>query len=104
MKRAQIFATPINERYLVSRLSFAYIFSLVCTTLSIVIPFLACHSVIHDSSGRSEGVWLQRNTYKEQPRVGFNYKLIVIAQASDTASDLPKELYFSTMASINNLR
>lgn len=105
MRKVQIFSIPLCERHLVSRLSFAYIFSLACTILTIIVPFLACHSAIYGNDGRSEGVWLKRDTYREQPSVHFNYKVIIVAQAKDALrNDLPKELYFSTIASINNLR
>ena len=107
MRKVQIFSTPLCERHLVSRLSLGYIFSLGCTIFAIIVPFLACHSAIYgtdDGSKRSEGLWLKRDTYREQPSVHFNYKVIFVAQAKDASNGSPKELYFSTISSINNLR
>jgi hypothetical protein len=60
------------------------------------------------------GVWLKHDTYREQPKVNFQYKVIFVAQVREKSlqqidgkmieSFIPKELYYSTIDGMNELR
>ena len=67
------------------------------------------------------GIWLKHDIYREQPKVQFRYKVIFVAQGKEKMFDeskqsvnssngggehymIPKELYYSTIDSINELR
>lgn len=124
MKQVHIFSHSIDKYYIAPRWSCTYVFSLVCTVLTFVIPFYLCFSPrygLHNNSqsfsfrDRSTiatpvGIWLKHDTYREQPKVQFQYKLLLAAQLKEkTRNDniesmLHKELYYSTIHEVNELR
>jgi hypothetical protein len=131
MKRVYLFSNPINRQYSAPRLSFAYFFTVVCKVATFLIPLFVCFSPRYalnlDSEGENHvhrhrntlatpvGIWLKHDTYREQPKVSFQYKVIFVAQVmekitvnqgeeNDSNPFTPKELYFSTIGDINELR
>ena len=99
MSKVQLITLPICRRYIVSRLSFAYILKLTAILLTIIIPYILTLS----PKDYPLGVWLKRDSYREQPEVHFQYKAIVVAQIKDVSGE-PRELYYSTMRELNEMR
>ena len=101
-----VFSEPLCLHYSSeSRCSFAYLFSLACTLFVFVIPLYLCNSPVNsDGSNPANGIWLKQSKYTEQPNVHFQHRYIFVAQAIDSTTGMPKELFFSTMSSINSLK
>lgn len=112
----QLFVNPICRRFDAPRFSIAYLFSIITTALTIILPYFLCFSpnytADNDSSSSTSyplGLWLKRDSYKEQPIVDFEYKAIIVAQGIRKKSgydsvdvDVPIELYFSTMTALDH--
>ncbi len=135
MKKVQLFSYPICKQYKAPRLSIPYLFSVFCTVLTFTIPFYLCFSPRyalkddyntdfnvnersysqHNTLATPVGIWLKHDTYREQPKVQFQYKVIFVAQAKEKKAregaknegeyiTLPKEIFYSTMGDINQAR
>lgn len=130
MKRVHLFSHSICKHYTAPRWSFEYILTLLCTVLTFTLPFFLCISPRYALNGDSTqsntllrdtstiatpvGVWLKHDTYREQPKVKFQYKVIFIAQIKNKIlqeidgkiieSFTSKELYYSTIDGMNELR
>lgn len=138
MTKAKLHSHPIATTYVAPRLSIAYVFSTICAILILLIPFYLCFSPryalrnnlndVNDNNnylntrrttlGTPVGIWLKHDTYREQPKVKFQYRVIVVVQAkvkvennedetnstTENASMLPKEIYYSTFDEINEKR
>ncbi len=100
MSKVQLITVPVCKRYITSRLSIAYTLKLVATILTIIIPYILTLS----PNDYPLGVWLKRDSYREQPNVHFQYKVVVVAQVKDIALQEPRELYYSTIRELNDLR
>jgi len=53
---------------------------------------------------QEEGLWTKHMTYREQPRVKYSNKLILVLQAKDSTTNTPKELFYSTFPQVNKMR
>lgn len=124
MTKVKLYSHPVTTQFIAPRLSLAYIFSAVCTILTLVLPFYLCFSpryalrnnINHDSLnarttlGTPVGIWLKHDTYREQPKVNFKYRIIFVAQAVEKVANgknvtlLPRELYYSTYEELNEKR
>ncbi len=118
MVNVQLYANCLCKRYVATRCSVAYIFTIACTLLAIVVPYFLCfspnYSRTSSSSGYPLGLWLKRDSYNEQAEVKFQYKTILVVQGTasspNTENDCcleenkPIEMYYSTMNSINSLK
>ncbi len=86
--------------------------------VTIIVPYFLCfspdYSRTSSPSGYPLGLWLKRDSYREQAEVKFQYKTILVAQGTASSSNTeddsclgenkPIEMYYSTMNSINNLK
>ena len=138
MTKAKLYSHPVATTYAAPRLSIAYIFSTTCTIVILLIPFYLCFSPryalrnnLNDDNdnnnnylntrrttlGTPVGIWLKHDTYREQPKVKFQYRVIVVAQAkvrvennedetnaTGNESMLPKEIFYSTFDQLNEKR
>lgn len=122
MKKVLLYSESLCKHYTAPRWSIAYIFSILCTALTFVIPFYMCFSPryalnlnpqspsgIRDRStiATPVGIWLKHDTYREQPKVRFQYKVIFVAQLKEKTKDnnsISKEVYYSTIDDLNDLR
>lgn len=68
--------------------------------LAIVLSYSLCFRPDPDGNYPT-GIWLRRDSYREQPIVHFNYKAIIIAQVTDIESNEGKTLYFSSINHLN---
>ncbi len=126
MKRVHLFSHSICKHYTAPRWSFEYIFTLLCVVLTFALPFFLCispryalndditqtNTLFRDAStiATPVGVWLKHDTYREQPKVKFQYKVIFVAQIKNKIIReidgnffeyfTPKELYYSTVNEI----
>ena len=99
MPKAQLITIPICKRFFVSRFSVAYLVKVASILLAMIIPYILTLS----PKDYPLGIWLKRDSYREQPEVNFQYKVIVVAQIKDEFGD-PNEIYYSSMYELNALR
>lgn len=108
MSNVELFSTALCKRYTASRLSCAYAFSIVCTTLFLILPLFLCYSPKYASNGAGTpgGIWKKIDTYHEQPKVKFRHQFIFVAQAKGISIDdsFPKEIFYSTIRSVNAMK
>jgi len=90
---------PLQCLYKAPRLSWAYLFHVSVTVMALLGPLLLAFPT------RSEGgtFWKLHSTYREQPVVEYQYKLIVELQAVDRNTGLKYEIYYSTIDAANLL-
>ena len=95
MKRIIIHQEPQTKPYKTStRLSLSYLFVLACNVFTIIYPFYFWNNTL----------WTTRNSYQEQPNVSFLYKVIMVLQTTSTLNGASKEIYVSTLDTVNALR
>jgi hypothetical protein len=99
LKMVLLFASPSLKRFYAPRCSMAYLFSIVSSVLVIILPYLLCFNrgEMHQTIA-----WLRWDSYREQPRVHFNYKTIMMFQATDTDTKQVKQLFSSSIRTFNN--
>ena len=95
---AEVFAEPLYRRYHAPRFSSAYLFSLFCYVVLLIMPFFLAYP-FH----KNGGIWLKHDTYWEQPKTTYQYKTIIVMQVED-ASGSPSEIFHSTIGGVNALR
>jgi len=100
MKRIIVHQEPLKKNYSIrSRLSIAYLFVITCNIFVLIVPYYVWKS--HDEN--TDNFWMTHSSYREQPDVSFLYKLIIVLQAT-SRNDRGKEIYVSTIDSVNALR
>jgi len=94
---AWVHREKLTRNYVADRLSCAYCFSLASLLVLVLAPFFLAYT--------SHSLWLRENTYREQPDVRFQYKMIMLAEGTKTTnvSTVPMQLFWSTNTSFNNL-
>lgn len=90
----EVYHEPLCRRYYASRCSCAYfLFSLVAL-VALVLPFFLTYTTV-------PSFWLKTNTYKEQPSVSFQYKVLGNLQGVDT-NGRNFQIVFSSMKDVEN--
>ncbi len=92
-----MFKEPLSRRYSVPRLSFTYLFIVLSNIFTLILPF-------YFFTGTDGDFWLTHGTYREKPNVKFLYKFIMVLEATSSTTGQRKEIFVSTMDSINVLR
>jgi len=64
----------------------------------IILPYLLCLNL---GETHPTVVWLRRESYREQPHVHFNYKAILMVQATDTDTEEEHQIFFSSIRDLN---
>ena len=96
---AEVYTSTIRKRYYASRFSLTYLFYIGVGFLTIVLPFFLSYY----ASGGS--FWLKESAYNEQATIKNKAKLILLLEGIDssTGSDIPTNIFFSTMGSVNEV-
>ncbi|KAG7281536.1 hypothetical protein CRUP_007570 [Coryphaenoides rupestris] len=87
----EVYSHPTLIRYKTSVCTKATLFLLVVLCLTYISPLLVAY--------RSQGFWIKRSTYEEQPVVRFQYQTLVVA-STNTKGDY---VAWSTFSSFNNM-
>ncbi|XP_075138120.1 transmembrane protein 231 [Leptodactylus fuscus] len=87
----EVYSHPLLVRYRTSICSKATLFLFVVLLLTYIPPLLVAY--------RSQGFWLKRSTYEEQPNVHFRYEALLIALTSTSGGYVA----WSTFQGFNNL-
>ncbi|XP_023675571.1 transmembrane protein 231 [Paramormyrops kingsleyae] len=88
----EVYSHPALLRYKTSICTKATLFLIVVLCLTYISPLLVAY--------RSQGFWLKRSTYEEQPSVRFQYQMLLIA-ATSTSGDY---VAWSTFPNFNILQ
>ena len=91
----EVYSEPLRRRYYASRLSLAYLYVLVSLGVGIVVPFFLAYTNV-------PSFWLKTNTYREQPQVEYEYKVIGLLQGLDSHNE-PIQIFYSSMSTVNYL-
>lgn len=91
----EIYSEPLRRRYFASRCSCAYAFYLACAIVLIILPFFMAFT-------NAPNFWLKTSTYREQPRVVYEYKTALLLEGFDR-DGAPMSLFSSSMNTLNNL-
>jgi hypothetical protein len=97
MKKVIVFKEPLSRIYSVPRLSFTYIFIVLSNIFAFILPF-------YFFTGTDGDFWMTHGTYREKPNVKFLYKFIMVLEATSSTTGQRKEIFVSTMDSLNVLR
>jgi hypothetical protein len=97
MKKVVVFTEPLARRYSVPRLSFTYLFIVLSNIFALILPF-------YFFTGTDGDFWTTHGTYREKPNVKFLYKFIMVLEATSSTTGQRKEIFVSTMDSLNVLR
>ena len=65
----EVYHESLCRRYYASRFSCAYLFFVVVGLVAITVPFFLAYSNV-------PSFWLKTNTYREQPKMSFQYKVL----------------------------
>lgn len=87
----EVYSHPALVRYKTSVCTKASLFLLVVLCLTYISPLLVAY--------RSQGFWIKRSTYEEQPVVRFQYQTLLLA-ATSTQGDY---VAWSTFPHLNNM-
>ncbi|KAM5137879.1 transmembrane protein 231 [Mantella aurantiaca] len=87
----EVYSHPYLVRYRSSVCSKASVFLIIALLLTYIPPLLVTY--------RSQGFWLKRSTYEEQPNVRFQYEVLLIALNGTSGSYVA----WSTFQNFNNL-
>ncbi|KAJ8417491.1 hypothetical protein AAFF_G00287180 [Aldrovandia affinis] len=88
----EVYAHPALLRYKTSVCTKATLFFLIVLCLTYIPPLLVAY--------KSQGFWLKRSTYEEQPCIRFQYQILLVA-ATSTDGDY---VAWSTFPNFNNLQ
>ncbi|XP_068116895.1 transmembrane protein 231 isoform X3 [Hyperolius riggenbachi] len=87
----EVYSHPYLVRYRTSICSKATVFLIVVLILTYIPPLLVAY--------RSQGFWMKRSSYEEQPSVRFRYEVLLTAVNSTSGSYIA----WSTFQNFNNL-
>ncbi|XP_018411377.1 PREDICTED: transmembrane protein 231 [Nanorana parkeri] len=87
----EVYSHPYLVRYRATICSKATVFLILVLALTYIPPLLVAY--------RSQGFWMKRSTYEEQPNVRFQYEVLLIALNSTSGSYVA----WSTFQQFNNL-
>ena len=71
----------VSRSYVADRLSCAYCFWVASLVVVVLAPFFLAYT--------SHSLWLRENTYREQPDVRFQYKMLMLAEGTTTSAASP---------------
>lgn len=91
---ARVYREWVARDYVAGRISAAYCFWVLCLAFAILAPFFLAIA--------SHSFWLKESTYSEQPDVRFQYKMLLLAEGTDSGGK-PIQLFWSTNSSFNDL-
>lgn len=97
MKKVIVYKEPLSQQYSAHRLSFAYLFIILSNICILVVPF-------YFWTGTNGGLWLKNDKYREQPDVEYLFKFILVLEATSPVTGRGKEIFVSTMDSVNVFR
>ncbi|XP_023253160.1 transmembrane protein 231 [Seriola lalandi dorsalis] len=87
----EVFSHPALIRYKTSVCTKATVFLVVVLCLTYIAPLLVAY--------RSQGFWMKRSTYEEQPVVRFQYQALLVAATSSVGDYVA----WSTFPHLNNM-
>lgn len=91
----QVYHESLCRRYYASRFSCAYFFFVLVGAVALVVPFFLAYTNV-------PSFWLKTNTYREQPKVNFQYKVLGNLQGVN-AEGRNFQIVFSSMSDVENL-
>lgn len=91
----EVYHSALCRRHYASRCSLAYAFFLLAAACLLILPFFLAYT-------STPSFWLKTATYREQPKVSYEYKFLGLLQGFD-ATGSPLSIVFSSMASLNHL-
>ena len=97
MKKIVVFREPLARQYKAPRFSLTYLFIVLCNLSIVFLPF----SFYTSTDGR---LWTTHSTYREQPEVKFQYKSVIVLEATSKTSGQTKEVFVSNLESLNGQR
>ncbi len=97
MKKVVVLEEPLSRKYCAPRLSCTYLFIALSNILALILP-------LYFFTGTDGDFWMIHGTYREQPNIKFLYKCIVVLEATSSTTGQKKEIFVSTMDSLNVLR
>jgi len=89
----QVYSDCLRRRYYASRLSWAYVFFVVSGATLLTLPFFLAYS---------STFWLKTKTYREQPKVDYEYKMLGVLQGLDGSGEA-MQIYFSSLSTVASL-
>ncbi|XP_068169787.1 transmembrane protein 231 [Antennarius striatus] len=87
----EVYSHPVWVRYKTSVFTSATLFVFIVLCLTYIPPLLVAY--------RSQGFWIKRGTYEEQPVVGFQYQTVLVAATSTQGAHVA----WSTFPHLNNM-
>ncbi|KAG7231056.1 hypothetical protein INR49_025086 [Caranx melampygus] len=87
----EVYSHPALVRYKTSVCTKATLFLVVVLCLTYIAPLLVAY--------RSQGFWIKRSTYEEQPTVRFQYQVLLVAATSSRGNYVA----WSTFPHLNNM-
>ncbi|XP_063052220.1 transmembrane protein 231 [Engraulis encrasicolus] len=87
----EVYSHPALIRYKTSVCTKATLFAIAVLCLTYIPPLLVAY--------RSQGFWLKRSTYEEQPVIRFQYQMLLVAATSSRGDYVA----WSTYPNLNNL-
>lgn len=97
MRKVVVFEEPLSRKFSVPRLSLTYLFIALSNIFALILP-------IYFYTGTDGDFWIIHGNYREQPNINFLYKVIVVLEATSSTTGHRKEIFVSTMDSLNALR
>ena len=91
----EVYHESLCRRYYASRFSCAYLFFVVVGLVAITVPFFLAYSNV-------PSFWLKTNTYREQPKMSFQYKVLGDLQGVNSEGR-NFQIVFSSMSDVENL-
>ncbi|KAJ8600718.1 hypothetical protein CTAYLR_003929 [Chrysophaeum taylorii] len=91
----EVYHEPVCRRYYAARLSCAYVFFLCVVACLAILPFFLAYE-------SSAAFWLKTNTYREQPKVIFEHKVLGLLHGRDS-NDNPLQIVYTSMAALAHL-
>eukprot|EP00632_Arachnochrysis_sp_CCMP2950_P014664 CAMPEP_0185695460 /NCGR_PEP_ID=MMETSP1164-20130828/4537_1 /TAXON_ID=1104430 /ORGANISM="Chrysoreinhardia sp, Strain CCMP2950" /LENGTH=334 /DNA_ID=CAMNT_0028362319 /DNA_START=1 /DNA_END=1005 /DNA_ORIENTATION=+ len=86
----EVYHEALCRRYYAARWSFAYAFVVLVAATLVVVPFFVAYTNV-------PSFWLKTNTYREQPTVQYEYKVLGLLEGRDASTGLPWHAYYSSL-------
>ena len=92
----EVFNEPLSRRYRAACCSWASLCNFILVVIIIIIPYIWAYT--------SHSFWLKEGTYREQPWMAFNHKMLVQLNVKDSSLDHEyTALMWSTEPAVNAL-
>jgi hypothetical protein len=83
----EVFRAPLYRRFLADRLTCGYLLAILFRVTVVILPFFLAYT--------SEGFWMKTNTYREMPRISFQYQSMISAGVKSTSGNAIQKVAYS---------